>query len=388
MTAGTLEKVYRLNDPRLSPTMGAVLAYYAYRSYYMDGRCAWPSLGTVAKACFCDEKTVRRALAGLCEIGYMRLSPDQSWNVRDTTTGEFKRKGYRSKVYDVLVENFAVMGDEGASERAEEMVEGQTGQNVHSGENVGNKPIPQTGQNVRPQRRGDNKSGHPVPPDRSECPTTNKRPTNNPSLPTGDLPASGKRPLEVETRERNHGDGEAGTVAAHLASVRSKLALTTSEPTKRDIAKASRLVTKVAKANGDDYTAALTFILAVIDWLPANTYWLSRVDSARRLADNWDGIANDWTIEQIDRQRKRDAEARDRDLKSNPATRPAYEPTRRTQRHLHSFACEHVLADMGPHESKYSHEGSMRYGRPSEWQAVCMRHADKLNRRDGIEVSE
>ena len=138
MTAGTLEKVYRLDDPRLSATMGAVLAYYAYRAYYPDGRCAWPAVKTVAAACFCDEKTVRRALAGLCDMGYMRLSPDQTWNVRDAASGELKRKGYRSKVYDVLVENFAVMADEGPSERAAEhaedageKAENQTGQNVH-----------------------------------------------------------------------------------------------------------------------------------------------------------------------------------------------------------------------------------------------------------------
>ena len=65
VTAGTVEKVYRLSDGRLTPVTGAVLAYYAYRAYYMDGRCAWPSLATVASACFCDEKTVRRALTRL-----------------------------------------------------------------------------------------------------------------------------------------------------------------------------------------------------------------------------------------------------------------------------------------------------------------------------------
>ena len=385
--SGTLEKVYRLNDPKISPTMGAVLAYYAFRSYYMDGRCAWPSLTTVAKACFCDEKTVRRALARLCEIGYMRLSPDQSWNVRDTTTGELKRRGYRSKVYDVLVENFASMADEGASERAGEMVERQTGQNAHPDENVESMPIPQTGQNAHPQKSDENESGHPVPSDRSECPTTNKRPTSNPSLPTGKLPAGGKRIIEEKRMERvEDASADVWRVMDRLASVRSGLALSTSKPTGRDFARTSDLIGRVTKANGDNHAVAMALIFDIIDWLPANTHWLGRVDSARHLADNWEGIANDWTIVQIKRRREHDEAARNQDRKT--VDKRSLIPDSHSRRHTHSLLCKHVIADMRPHEDEYSHEGSLRYGKPSEWQTACMRHADKLNRRDGIKVTE
>ena len=126
-------------------------------------------------------------------------------------------------------------------------------------------------------------------------------------------------------------------------------------------------------------------ILAVIDWLPANTFWLRRVDSARRLADNWDQIANDWTVAQIERQRERDAEAHERDRR--PVAQPPPVPDRHSERHVHSLVCEHVLNDMRPHEDEYDHEGSLRYGKPSEWQMACMRHADELNRRDGISTA-
>ena len=34
---------------------------------------------------------------------------------------------------------------------------------------------------------------------------------------------------------------------------------------------------------------------------------------------NWDAIANDWTISQLERQRERDAAARNRDRRSIPA---------------------------------------------------------------------
>ena len=181
-------------------------------------------------------------------------------------------------------------------------------------------------------------------------------------------------------------DSEAATVMEHLTSVRSRLMLTTAEPTRRDRAKIGNLVGRIAKAHDDDHAAAVALILAAIDWLPSNTYWLGRIDSARRLADNWDQIANDWTISRIERQRASDSEARDRDRKTKPV-RNSRVPSRYEERHVHTLVCEHVLADMRPHEDEYDHEGSLRYGHPSEWQTACMEHADELNQRDGIEVA-
>ena len=210
--------------------------------------------------------------------------------------------------------------------------------------------------------------------------------TTNPSLPTGELPASGKRPgMEDGNNTTTGGDSDAATVMDHLASVRSKLSLTTTEPTKRDLSKIGNLVSRVVKAHDGDRAASLALILAVIDWLPANTFWLRRVDSARRLADNWDQIANDWTVAQIERQRERDAEAHERDRR--PVAQPTPVPERHSERHVHSLVCEHVLNDMRPHEDEYDHEGSLRYGKPSEWQMACMRHADELNRLEGIETA-
>ena len=207
-----------------------------------------------------------------------------------------------------------------------------------------------------------------------------------PSLPSGELPAGGKRPAGKDGRNETTGrDSEAVAVMGHLASVRSKLALTTAKPAKRDYSRIANLVDRIAEAHAGDHAAVLALILAVIDWLPANPYWLRRVDSARRLVDNWDRIANDWTVGRIERQRERDTAARDRDRR--PLSKPTPTPDRHSDRHVHSFMCEHVLTDMKPHEAEYDHEGSLRNGHPSEWQAACMRHADELNKRDGIEVA-
>ena len=133
---------------------------------------------------------------------------------------------------------------------------------------------------------------------------------NYPSLPTGELPASGKRPTGEDGKNETGRSSEAVTVMDHLTAIRSKLSLTTSTPTKRDHAKIGNLVSRLAKAHDADRAVAVALILTVIDWLPANTYWLRRIDSARRLADNWDQIANDWTVSQLENQRERDTEAR------------------------------------------------------------------------------
>lgn len=207
--------------------------------------------------------------------------------------------------------------------------------------------------------------------------------TYNPSLPTGELPASGKRHTGEDGKNETGQASEAVTVMDHLTAIRSKLSLTTSTPTKRDYAKIGNLVSRVAKAHDGDHAAAVALILAVIDWLPANTYWLRRIDSARRLADNWDQIANDWTVSQLENQRERDTEARTRDRK--PVSKPTPIPDHHSERHVHTFRCEHVLNDMKPHEAEYDHEGSLRSGHPSEWQLACMRHADELNQRDGLD---
>ena len=207
---------------------------------------------------------------------------------------------------------------------------------------------------------------------------------NYPSLPTGELPASGKRPTGEDGKNDETGrSSEAVTVMDHLTAIRSKLSLTTSTPTKRDYAKIGNLVSRIAKAHDGDHAAAVALILAVIDWLPANTYWLRRIDSARRLADNWDQIANDWTVSQLENQRERDTEARTRDRK--PISKPTPIPDHHSERHVHTLMCEHVLNDMKPHEAEYDHEGSLRSGHPSEWHLACIRHADELNQRDGLD---
>lgn len=402
----------------------AVLSYLAFKAHYDDGTAAWPAIGTIAGACGLSEKTVQRSIDQLLDLGLIEPG-QQNFSAINPKTGEPVRRNYQTIVWNVICKESNLptepCEDPSASkvraamkraERAKAKMSplNQTDQNdgessdKMSGtadrkqtkrtkakmsplKNGGNKPILTDSDKMSPletQSGKDDGNGDKMSKNLDKMSPNNTLKYNYPSLPTGELPASGKRPTGEDGKNDETGrSSEAVTVMDHLTAVRSELSLTTSTPTKRDYAKIGNLVSRVAKAHDGDHAVALPLILAVIDWLPANTYWLRRIDSARRLADNWDQIANDWTVSQLENQRERDTEARTRDRK--PISKPTPIPDHHSERHVHTLMCEHVLNDMKPHEAEYDHEGSLRSGRPSEWQLACMRHADELNQRDGLD---
>ena len=401
----------------------AVLSYLAFKARYDDGTAAWPAIGTIAGACGLSEKTVQRSIDQLLDLGLIEPG-QQNFSAINPKTGEPVRRNYQTIVWNVICKESNLptepCEDPSASkvraamkraERAKAKMSplNQTDQNdgessdKMSGtadkkqtkrakakmsplKNGGNKPILTDSDKMSPLESQDGTND--VVEDKMSEKLDKMSPNNTlkynyPSLPTGELPASGKRPTGEDGKNETGRSSEAVTVMDHLTAIRSKLSLTTSTPTKRDHAKIGNLVSRIAKAHDGDHAAAVALILAVIDWLPANTYWLRRIDSARRLADNWDQIANDWTVSQLENQRERDTEARTRGRK--PISKPTPIPDYHSERHVHTLMCEHVLNDMKPHEAEYDHEGSLRSGHPSEWQLACMRHAAELNQRDGLD---
>ena len=402
----------------------AVLSYLAFKARYDDGTAAWPAIGTIAGACGLSEKTVQRSIDQLLDLGLIEPG-QQNFSAINPKTGEPVRRNYQTIVWNVICKESNLptepCEDPSASkvraamkraERAKAKMSplNQTDQNdgessdKMSGtadkkqtkrakakmsplKNGGNKPILTESDKMSPLESQDGTND--VVEDKMSEKLDKMSPNNTlkynyPSLPTGELPASGKRPTGEDGKNDETGrSSEAVTVMDHLTAIRSKLSLTTSTPTKRDHAKIGNLVSRLAKAHDADRAVAVALILAVIDWLPANTYWLRRIDSARRLADNWDQIANDWTVSQLENQRERDTEARTRGRK--PISKPTPIPDYHSERHVHTLMCEHVLNDMRPHEAEYDHEGSLRSGQPSEWQLACMRHAAELNQRDGLD---
>lgn len=401
----------------------AVLSYLAFKARYDDGTAAWPAIGTIAGACGLSEKTVQRSIDQLLDLGLIEPG-QQNFSAINPKTGEPVRRNYQTIVWNVICKESNLptepCEDPSASkvraamkraERAKAKMSplNQTDQNdgessdKMSGtadrkqtrrakakmsplKNGGKKPILTDFDKMSPletQSGKDDGNEDKMSKNLDKMSPNNTLKYNYPSLPTGELPASGKRPTGEDGKNETERSSEAVTVMDHLTAIRSELSLTTSTPTKRDYAKIGNLVSRVAKAHDGDHAAAVALILAVIDWLPANTYWLRRIDSARRLADNWDQIANDWTVSQLENQRERDTEARTRDRK--PISKPTPIPDYHSERHVHTLMCEHVLNDMKPHEAEYDHEGSLRSGHPSEWQLACMRHADELNQRDGLD---
>ena len=401
----------------------AVLSYLAFKARYDDGTAAWPAIGTIAGACGLSEKTVQRSIDQLLDLGLIEPG-QQNFSAINPKTGEPVRRNYQTIVWNVICKESNLptepCEDPSASkvraamkraERAKAKMSplNQTDQNdgessdKMSGtadkkqtkrakakmsplKNGGNKPILTDSDKMSPLESQDGTND--VVEDKMSEKLDKMSPNNTlkynyPSLPTGELPASGKRPTGEDGKNETGRSSEAVTVMDHLTAIRSKLSLTTSTPTKRDHAKIGNLVSRVAKAHDADRAVAVALILAVIDWLPANTYWLRRIDSARRLVDNWDQIANDWTVSQLENQRERDTEARTRGRK--PISKPTPIPDHHSERHVHTLMCEHVLNDMKPHEAEYDHEGSLRSGHPSEWQLACMRHAAELNQRDGLD---
>ncbi|WP_347054502.1 helix-turn-helix domain-containing protein [Bifidobacterium pseudocatenulatum] len=368
----------------------AVLSYLAFKARYDDGTAAWPAIGTIAGACGLSEKTVQRSIDQLLDLGLIEPG-QQNFSAINPKTGEPVRRNYQTIVWNVICKESNLptepCEDPSASKVRAAMKRAERAKAKMSPlKNGGNKPILTDSDKMSPLESQDGTND--VVEDKMSEKLDKMSPNNTlkynyPSLPTGALPASGKRPTGEDGKNETGRSSEAVTVMDHLTAIRSKLSLTTSTPTKRDHAKIGNLVSRVAKAHDADRAVAVALILAVIDWLPANTYWLRRIDSARRLADNWDQIANDWTVSQLENQRERDTEARTRGRK--PISKPTPIPDHHSERHVHTLMCEHVLNDMKPHEAEYDHEGSLRSGHPSEWQLACMRHAAELNQRDGLD---
>lgn len=386
----------------------AVLVYLAERADD-DGTAAYPKIATIVNVTELSERTVRSALKTLQERGFIRRG-DQRY-ARLGKGGRNRLPQYCQVVWDLAVETdpstLTWVRETHAAEQdpatmsadvdpmASTVVENSDSKGVMP-EGAGTKRIAGTA-NLAGLKSEPNPAlqiSHPqhcesCTPSTADAAgllykdkTLQVNPPSEPfpSAPTGHLPASGA----TAAKDGKNDDG-ATVVLDHLAKVRSRLSLTTVAPTGRDRDRVSKLVDRVAEAHGGDRAAALRLVLAVIDWMPANTYWLRRADSPRRFVADWERIANDWTVSELERHRDVGTEARGRDR--GPETKPApCPPVYRPEPHSHTFACGHVLAAMKPHWYEYGHEGSYRTGNPSEWQLACQRLADELNRRDAEKV--
>ncbi|MCI1195175.1 helix-turn-helix domain-containing protein [Bifidobacterium pseudolongum subsp. globosum] len=301
MTAGTAEKVFRLRDKRLKPAAALVLIHLAYRAHYEDGRYAWPSLDSIAQACFISRASVARGLEQLKELGYVRVSPNQRWNEYDAETGEWRRKSYRTTVYDVLTENFRDVVSPSEERCADEAV-----MDMDPVGEVGEGSQFETSHFETPEdARGLNLHGLP-----SQSATQITKEQQLPPTPTGCPPASGESPKQEDDRSgedtgREPGaapaadaGGDARRVCAHLAGARRAAGLTCPDATGRDLAAVARLLERVRAGGSADPVAR---VCSAVDWAmgaAGGGYWRRRLRSGRRLADGWDELVDDMTLTQ------------------------------------------------------------------------------------------
>jgi hypothetical protein len=86
----------------LKPSEKNVLVFLARKAYYDDGQAAWPALASIADACCCNERTVRRALDCLVAKGYLEPG-DQDFSAHNPRTGLTVRPGHRCTVWNVVM---------------------------------------------------------------------------------------------------------------------------------------------------------------------------------------------------------------------------------------------------------------------------------------------
>ena len=248
----------------------AVLVYLADRASD-DGTAAFPKIETIVNVTELSERTVRSSLKLLQERGFIRRG-DQRY-ARLGKGGRTRLPQYCQIVWDLAVESdpatLTWIKETHAAEQdistMSETVAPEAGivpENDESKdvlpENVGTKPISSTANlaGLENDSKPALQISHP-----RHCKSRTSGSANvagllykdktlhenppcepHPSLPSGELPASGKRPAGKDGGNDSIGASEVVAVISHLASVRSKLSLTTAEPTKRDLDRTGRLI--------------------------------------------------------------------------------------------------------------------------------------------------
>lgn len=304
-----------------------------------EGRNAHPTHRKLAAWCKCSVSTVKRHLSWLEANGLIRRGDQRQ-------AGHFS-EWHRPVVWDLCLGNRLELDSDffdsndidstrGGRPSTENRARGNPGSHVDRGYGDGD-----TG---KPQLTGEPRFTAVTPPPAHLVSYSTSLVRNNPSAPTGHLPASGETPTTETESETTDVGAEWEHVGVELADrfelMRSKLGLPSAARERRDENAMCRLARHVARSNGDDDPAkALLTIGMVIDWMPANRYWLSRAVRCRDFAKHWTGIANDCAVDRLTASQRRDAEARDRD---KPENRPA---------HRHTWKCEHVLALLGRDET-------------------------------------
>ena len=310
----------------------AVLVYLADRASD-DGTAAFPKIDTIVAVTEFSESSVRKSLRLLQERGFIRKG-DQRY-ARIGTKGRDRLPQYCQIVWDLAVESdpatLVWIEETHRSERDPSTMGGKdpaaeiVPRNKETCElvegNVENKPIPSTvprtglEKQARSAKMSNREpaphvvhtqpcttcSASPVP--RTELPykglTQQANPPSFPSAPTGHLPASGATAGEHETTTGAGlpgGDGIAASVDRVLDSLsdrRSRLGLSTPEPTRADRNALNGLYRRLAVAGERRPAEAM---IEAIGFATGGDWWPRRVRTGRQLAARWEELIDDMTL--------------------------------------------------------------------------------------------
>ena len=336
----------------------AVLSYLAFRAHFDDGTAAWPAMRTIADACGLSVKTVQRSIDQLLDLGLIEPG-QQDFSAINPKTGRPVRANRQTVVWNVVCREAGLPTEAHDDPHAMEIRAAlkrakPTKDKMSPLENVGNKPKRHDPDKMSPlisdepgaSGRGDILSRKA---DKMSPEYTGKH--NNPSLPTGELPASGKHEAGEPRTNGTPPSDDVGRQADRLLSTlrrrQTQAGLIADDPTPRDRRAVSRLIREHGGAQ----------VLDDLDHALGDPFWAARLTSGRLFARHYAQIHNQHAV----------------------AAREAGDPDRPVRRHAHTWACEHVVAELGLRDRNDIIAGDLL-------RQAC-RTAAALNRRDGIEAA-
>lgn len=299
----------------------AVLVYLADRASD-DGTAAFPKIDTIVRVTEYSESSVRKSLRLLQRRGFIRKG-DQRY-ARIGRNGRERLPQYCQVVWDLAVET-----DPATLAWIEETHAGEYDPGTMGAEDPAASEIPRNDETKGLAGGGDGADGpvsSPAPrtvlettpephhvqgqpcttdsagtapdtvlPYKEETIQDNPPSQPFPSAPSGHLPADGEISRDDDGDVPDDGElaGAAGRVLASLAEQRSKLGLTTPEPTAADRRAVTGLYRRLVGRGCQWPTVAM---VEAIGWAMRGDWWPKRIRTGRSLARHWDELTDDMTI--------------------------------------------------------------------------------------------
>lgn len=255
-----------------------------------EGRNAHPTHRKLAAWCKCSVSTVKRHLSWLEANGLIRRGDQRQ-------AGHFS-EWHRPVVWDLCLGNRLELDPDffdsndidstrGGRPSTENRAKGNPGSHVDRGYVDGD-----TG---KPQLTGEPRFTAVTPPPAHLVSYSTSLVRNNPSAPTGHLPASGATAAEKEQLDEDDTEiaEAAGRVLASLGAQRSMLGLATPSPTKADRKAIIGLYRRLVDQGAQWPTLVM---VDAIGFAMNGDWWPKRIRTGRALARHWDELNDDMIL--------------------------------------------------------------------------------------------